>query len=143
MDDDTDRISMNYDLTNIKRDTTHAQRTPSQQPSCMMVAAIVMGASAFPPALTVIGIISEYIEGEAINNLAVPLAFYGGDVVLSVVLAWGLWYLKNWARIIVIILLSVAIFAGFVLGGLLAGIILLLIFGYIIYWFASNGKFFN
>ncbi|MBN1995370.1 MAG: hypothetical protein JW953_21965 [Anaerolineae bacterium] len=108
-----------------------------------MAAAIVMGLSAIPPAIKGgLVLMSFRAEDEAISELIVLLAFYWGDVILSLVLAWGLWHLKNWARIMVIVVLSLAILAGFAAGGF-AGIAMLALLGYVVYWFASNGEYFT
>jgi len=65
--------------------------------------------------------------------------------VLEFLLARGVWRLKNWARIIVIVLQSLGILAGIV--GLFSGNVLnlvgLAIGGYILYWFASHGEYFE
>jgi hypothetical protein len=71
----------------------------------------------------------------------------GGVVVggLEFVLATGIWRLKNWARIIVIVLQSVGVVVGVIslFMGNLASIIGLAIGGYILYWFASHREYFG
>jgi hypothetical protein len=61
------------------------------------------------------------------------------DALLSFLAAWGLWRMKNWARILFIIELSLGILVCFVLNPI-AGVVALLMFGYVIYWMASHGE---
>jgi hypothetical protein len=79
-----------------------------------------------------------------------------GIAVLEIVIAKGLWELKNWARILVIVLQSLSIVTGLIslclyfsdsssgsgirLAGRIIGII---INAYIVYWFASNDEYFR
>ena len=81
-------------------------------------------------------------------------------VVFYIVLGWGLWNLKNWARILVIIIQSLGLCGNIFsiiapilnlssnthanpLATLSGGVFGLVLGGIIIYWFGSHGEYFN
>lgn len=123
----------------LKRPDYLLSFSSKERPGCVTAAAIIMALSAIPPALKSLSVLT--VIGRD-SDFFLFLAYLWGDIILSLVLAWGLWHLKNWARILVIILLSLAVVGGLVVSDL-GGIILLVIFGYIIYWFAAHGEYFT
>lgn len=121
--------------------------SPQKRPGCVTAYAILMFTGA---GLIAIGGMVAVSEGEGlITIIAFVLA------VLYFLLAIGIWRLKNWARIILIIVQSVGLLVNlfllfFALGtrgspvqsicGQGAG---LLVGGYIINWFWSHGEYFD
>jgi hypothetical protein len=81
-----------------------------------------------------------------INEEAFAIAL-GGIVVggLELGLGVGIWRLRNWARVIVIVLQGLGVVVGVIslfMGNLLS-LVGLAVGGYILYWFASNGQYFD
>lgn len=125
------------------------------RPGCVTVYAILLGAGAFFLA------ISSLIGGIIVlgSDVAIGLLLMVGGSALAALeflIARGLWNMRNWARIIVIILqilgvlngllqmfLRIAIFGSVSLIDIGIFILGLAIGGYVIYWFASHGEYFR
>jgi hypothetical protein len=117
------------------------------RPGCVTAYAILMGIAA--GILGILGLVGGLVGGEVVLGL-----FVGVMSVLYFFLARGLWQLKNWARILLIVLHGLSIVSGLVRMGIglsdadpsvtiCGAAIGLAISGYIIYWFASHGEYFS
>jgi hypothetical protein len=112
-----------------------------------IVAALVGGAVVFG---VLVAIVIGDTAGMPVGGLAILLALAGVEFLIAV----GVWRLRNWARIAVIVVQSLAIVTSLLglvatleggdvalsLGGTLIGVG---VSGYIIYWFASHGEYFD
>jgi len=96
-----------------------------------------------------------------IVGAVIVLGFCAVFAIYYFVLGWGLWNLKNWARIIVIIsqglgllvnllaiilpllIAAVAKTPGSSLVSITSGIFNLAVTGIVVYWFSTNGDYFN
>jgi hypothetical protein len=123
-----------------------------ERPGCATAYAILLAIGA---GLLAIGVVAGIIyllsndHGEIALFIIVPAAV---GAPLSVLLAKGIWKLKNWARILVIVVHSLGVLSsllqvcaalpspGLMIFELVVG---LAIGGYIIYWFASHGEYFS
>ena len=140
-----------------------------ERPGCVTLYAVFLGITAGLTAITGITSFSGLIAGYNSRNSSLGVIQAAGALVLAglaLLLAKGLWQLKNWARITVIViqslgvLISVLLFRVFGMGyareGLsnevdpfhlilmiIWGIMLCVIPGYIIYWFASHRECFR
>jgi hypothetical protein len=130
-----------------------------ERPGCVTAYAILLWGSA---ALAGIGgpISALILASEKEDSVVLALflaAVAIGAAALNVAIGWGLWHLKNWARILVIVFqslgvasslaslcLTLALASGEVEPTRLCSTIVgLAINGYIIYWFASHSEYFN
>lgn len=137
-----------------------SSRFVPERPGCVSAYAVLLGVAAV---LTGIGglivLLAGMAFGETIKGsgfaLVIILILYLVIAVLYFLLARGLWQMKNWARVVVIVLHSLAILAsvcsisalpgsetsqGSTLVGTVAGLI---ISGIIIYWFATHRQQFH
>lgn len=139
---------------------------PQERPGCVTVYAIFLGLGA---CLMITGgitggfaLMSERGQNYGAAGLGV-LVCASGLAFLYGLLAIGLWQLKNWARITIIVLISLSILSSLlsvciilsgyasygnesgaiVAGRIIGAIIGLVISGFIVYWFATNGKYFS
>ena len=93
--------------------------------------------------VSIVGVLGRAGDEASCIGAVVTLALAG----LYVTVAVGLWRLKNWARIAVIVLQSLGMLVSIVL--LFSGVasvpilIGLAIGGYSIYWFAAHGEYFG
>jgi MFS family permease len=98
----------------------------------------------FSVAFPVLGI------GTSFSTTWIIVSFFVAPL-LTFVLAWGTWTLKGWARFMVILSHSLGFLAGIgIMGSLLrigihpmVGFILVVLNGWIAYWFIKNGKYFH
>jgi len=141
--------------------------TPApQRPGCVTAYAVLLGIGAGLFVLAalggVCGLTSDSGLGLGVGELLI-LAIGLGVACLYILLARGLWRLKNWARVTVIVLQSLGVAVallqvcgaiGGVSGGvygsetgvgpiLLGAVVGLAISGYIIYWFATHRQYFS
>jgi hypothetical protein len=131
-----------------------------KRPGCVTAYAILLGIGAGLAGLFGIwSIVAVIVEGTFESDpvlLTFFFIFLFAIAILDFLLARGLWRLKNWARIAIIVLQSLGVL--FALLGLCATfdssgsdavpaicgtVIGLGISGYIIYWFASHGEYFD
>lgn len=127
-----------------------------ERPGCVTAYAILLGIAAGIFAIS--GIFGGFLMPDAgLGFTLISLVIAG----LFFLLVRGLWQLKNWARIIIIVLQSLGIlgsliqgcnvlniatsygFSGEITGAICGTVIGLGISGYIIYWFATNGEYFS
>ena len=122
---------------------------PAQKrPGCVTAYAILQAISAILLAIGGVLYLDSYSAATGLLTMA--------SAVLSGVVAVGLWRLKNWARILLLILLGLGLayngltsllaFAGSTELQALAcvpGILAFAVSGYIFYWFASHGEYFD
>ena|SRR3972149_3337029 len=109
--------------------------------------------------------LSDITQGSYFVPFVFLLCFIGGFASLDLLIVWGLWRLKNWARILVIALHSLGVLGNFIsactglssrsnnlnLTGyptypevtIITSIVGLVIGGVIIAWYANNGEYFN
>ena len=140
--------------TSLARPGTPVRSYAKSRPGCVTAYAVLLGVGA--AIMVVGGLLSGISEGEFLILLV--LVILG---VLYFLLARGLWLLRNWARIIVIVTHSLGM-AGAIISACLAlgsgssgyaytdptysfcsAGISLAISGYIIYWFSSNKDYFD
>lgn len=132
--------------------------TQRERPGCVTAYAVLLWISA---AFVGLGslffgnmIVSELGGNPALALFIIAVAI--GAAVLNVIIGWGLWRLKNWARILVIVFQSLGVLSNLaslcvVLGNsgaaeptsLCSTVVGLAVSGYIIYWFGSNGEYFS
>ena len=159
---------------------------PPQRPGCLSVYAVLLGLSGvlglgsilflgvvfglsgdtIKEALSMVpGVPLPFDMGQLGLPIVVPLALSLLMSILCLALAVGLWHLKNWARITVIVLNSLGLLGALVqaastilavrqavavtgaqafplpvMCGLLFGLV---VTGYIIFWFVANGELFD
>jgi WD40 repeat protein len=129
------------------RDVVDAARQRyKKRPGCVTAYALLLVASCLGtywnlPTITEIlpDLVSFHMPSEALLAAAAVLAL---DALLGLLVAWGLWHLKNWARIWTIVELSLTILIGSLLHPA-AGIVLLLLYGYVIYWMIWHDEYFT
>jgi hypothetical protein len=119
-----------------------AQADQRQRPGCVTAFVLlnVVGATLLVLGQIFTVALRTYVDEADILGLVTALVLAG----LTVAVAIGLWQLKNWARIAIIVLLSLnmLLLVVFVFSGILPAVIGLLIDGFIIYWFATNKQYF-
>ncbi len=135
--------------------TTNSRR----RPGCVTAYAILMGIGA---GLVGLGFLAIIVSQEGASEPGIVGVLLLMAIVYTLV-AWGLWQLKNWARIMVIVLhglgILVNLFSMFTVlgeysyyssrygrdpGSTFCGTVIgLAVGGYILYWFASHGKYFS
>lgn len=132
-----------------------ASSRSDKRPGCVTAYAVFLGlgAALYFGGIVFAALVAVFIgdtTGMSVGAVAIQLAVAG----LCFVMSRGLWRLRNWARIAVIVVQSVGIVffllrlvaswegrdASFVLG---AAVISVVINGYFIYWFVSHGEYFN
>lgn len=109
-----------------------------ERPGCVTAYAVLMGIVAGLLGLAGIGYgLSEEDFGTMLIMIVVAVLYF--------LLARGLWRLRNWARIIVIILQSLSVLVGIIglFSGNVVSLVGLAVGGYILYWFASHGEYFG
>jgi hypothetical protein len=126
-----------------------------KRPGCLTAYALLLGLVAVLHSggvifSLVVAVIFQDTAALPVGGLALQLAV----AVVELLIAWGVWQLRNWARTAVIVLQSLGIVvillgvganlegadAALSLGAVLIGVGTS---GYIIYWFASHGKYFD
>jgi len=109
-----------------------------ERPGCVTAYAILLWIGAVGATLG--GVAAGISEGEVLVVLGGLVA--GG---LELGLGIGIWRLKNWARIIVMVLQGLGVIVGLIslFMGNLISIVSLAVGGYILYWFASHGEYFD
>ena len=120
---------------------------PLERPGFITAYAILLGMGAGFSILMILGVFISNPRGfsyalKLTRDSALALSYFFGMAIILSAFAFGLWRLREWARLGMI---------GFLMLGLLitlplnpAGLIIALpISGYVIYWLASNGKYFN
>jgi hypothetical protein len=122
---------------------------PSQlykRPGCVTAYAVILGIGAVLVGL--LGIISIFASVSDADLSIGPAIIFLAAAVVDFLIARGVWRLKNWARIAVIVVQSLGIL--FSLLGLFAQalpvfgtVIGLGVSGYIVYWFASHSEYFD
>lgn len=136
-----------------------AEERIRRRPGCVTAYAIILAlaGSLFVIYGLVIGLVGTSDLAEIPLEGTIIICTYLGIAGFQYILAYGLWNLKNWARIIIIIIqglsvilsiLSTTILASFgytrTLGENIIGIIVsLLVSGYILYWFVINEIYFR
>ncbi|MBN1955977.1 MAG: hypothetical protein JW900_13135 [Anaerolineae bacterium] len=132
------------------------------RPGCVTAYAVILAIAA---GLMVVGgliggIVMMSEEGGVLGLVVIVVAL--GIAVLYFLLARGLWRLKNWARVVIIVLQSLGIVSGLLqiigllsvssspygsqvdpTGAICGGLVGLGLGAYIIYWFASHGEYFS
>jgi hypothetical protein len=112
-----------------------------------IAAALVGGAVIFS---LIVAVLTGDTAGMPLGGLAILLAL----AAVEFLIALGVWRLRDWARVAVIVVQSLAIVTGLLglvaaleggdvalsLGGTLIGVG---VSGYIIYWFASHSEYFD
>jgi len=148
-------------LASLDRSTPSSAR---ERPGCVTAYAVLLGIAAALIALGgIVGGISMMADryGSVLVGF-VTIVIASVIAVLYFLLARGLWLLRNWARIIVIVLQSLGILVSLLSmcgtlaassgsygyqsnpGAAICGAVVgLAIGGYIIYWFASHGEYFD
>lgn len=108
------------------------------RPGCVTAYAVLLGIGA---GLAGVGGIAYGASEEEFGTIGIVIVV----AALEILLAIGLWRLKNWARIIVIVLQSLSMLAGVIglLSGNVVSLVGLAVGGYILYWFASHGEYFE
>lgn len=108
------------------------------RPGCVTAYAVLLGIGA---GVIGLGGIAYGISEESLGGVAFAVVV----AALEFLLASGIWRLKNWARIIVIVLQSLGVLAGVItlFSGNVTGLVSLAIGGYVLYWFASHGEHFE
>ena len=133
----------------VTGETPPALQLPAKErPGCVTAYAILQGISAV---LAAIG--GVFLLG---SDSATTGVFTIGSAALSGVVAVGLWRLRNWARILLLILLGLGLAVNGLnsvlsLGGsgepatltCITGILALAVSGYIFYWFAKHREYFD
>lgn len=121
-------------------------RHPKKRPGCITVYVVLLVFSCLGSYWTLPAILQILNDPASIYEPSGPLtlavAVLGLDSLLGLLPAWGLWHLKNWARIWVIVELSLMILIGSLLHPA-AGIVLLLLFSYVIYWMIWHDEYFT
>jgi hypothetical protein len=126
-----------------------------KRPGCLTAYALLLGLVAILHSAGVIfyvivAVIFQDTADLPVGGLALQLAV----AFVEVLIAWGVWRLRSWARTAVLVLQSLGIVAillgvgaslegpdaALTLGAVLIGVG---ISGYIIYWFASRGEYFG
>jgi len=127
-----------------QRDPTHSQLY--KRPGCVTAYAVLLGIGAILAGLLGILAIIMLISGEDLS--AASAIFFLVAAVLDFLIARGVWRLKNWARIAIIVVQSLGMLISLL--GLLAEalpvfgtVIGLGISSYIVYWFASHSEYFD
>ena len=129
-------------LENGQTQENEAQADQRQRPGCITAFVILLMAgvclSVLQQGLSLA--LAPYVDEGNYIGIGVALAL----AILIIAVAIGLWRLMNWARIAIIVLLSLnmLLLAAFVFSGFLVALIGLLVDGYIIYWFATNKQHF-
>lgn len=138
---------------------------PRERPGCVTAYAILLGLAAGLIGLG--GIIGGFAlmsvkESTGIIGMGV-LVCASGMAFLEAMLAVGLWQLKNWARITVMVLIGLGMLSSllslctllsgyssygnnsgaFSAGSAAGTIVGLAINGFVLYWFANNGEYFK
>jgi hypothetical protein len=132
-----------------------ASPRPAKRPGCVTAYALLLGiVAALVGGAVVSSVLVAIVTGDTagmpVGGLAILLALAGVEFLIAV----GVWRLRNWARIAVIVVQSLAIVTSLLglvatleggdvalsLGGTLIGVG---VSGYIIYWFASHGEYFD
>jgi hypothetical protein len=144
---------------NLKSPNRSAYTSGHDRPGCVTAYAILLGVTG-----GIVGIgglfggcslIGDSRNGDGALGLLI-IVCGGGAAILNFLLAKGLWDLKNWARITLIVLQSLGILGNLIrMCGFLSdpsnysgiemfgAIIGTAISGYIIYWFADNSGYFT
>jgi hypothetical protein len=128
-----------------------AQPTRPARPGCVTAFAILMVAGAALLILrSILGIALSSSVGNYLDMGDTALAEFATTACLAVpylAVAVGLWLMKNWARIGVIVLLSLnlVLLVALLFTGALAfpALFGLLVNGYCLYWFAAHGEHFR
>jgi hypothetical protein len=129
-----------------------------ERPGCVTAYAVLLwiGAALVGLGGPIFGIAIASEIGEDVSLTLCIAAVAIGAAALNVVIGWGLWRLKNWARILVIVFQSLGVLSSLAslclafgssgeveptslcstIGGLAINT-------YIIYWFASNSEHFS
>jgi hypothetical protein len=120
-----------------------AQTSPRQRPGCVTAFVILVGIGVALSVLTsIIGVsVAPYVDTGSMIEIVITVA----SAILYGAIAVGLWQLKNWARIAVIVLLglNLLLLIALLFSGLFFAVIGLLIGGYCLYWFAAHAEYFN
>jgi hypothetical protein len=117
-----------------------ANRLP--RPGCVTAFAILLGVAAVFYSLgSLLGLLGSFGDTGRLIEIGTTLVLSG----LYIAVAIGLWSMKNWARIAVIVLqgLGTLILFGLLFSGMLYAVIGIIVGVYIIYWFVVNGKYFK
>lgn len=126
-----------------------------RRPGCVTAYAVLLGAGAGLMAIG--GMIGGILAlGDDVAAGLVLMAVSSVLAILYFLLARGLWNMRNWARIIIIIFQILGVLISLlqislkiVIGGSISAIELtafifgLAMAGYVIYWFASHGEYFR
>ncbi len=119
----------------------------NERPGCVTAYAILLGIGAVVSCIAGFLLLADSRDG--IQGLS-AIVFAAVTAALYLVIARGLWLLRNWARIVVIVLQVLSVLG--ILSQLpnnSSGLVLILaVFGlaiaaYILYWFASHGEYFS
>ena len=119
-----------------------------ERPGCVTAYAILLGIAAVVSCMAGFFLLFAN-RGDGIQGLS-SIVFAAVIAALYFVIARGLWLLRNWARIVVIVLQVLSVLS--ILSQLpnnSSGLVLIVaVFGlaiaaYILYWFASHGEYFE
>jgi WD40 repeat protein len=102
----------------------------------LLISGVAALARAWPLIMYLPYVLADIREPGAVLVIA-ERALSGLGGALSLVTALGLWQMKNWARVLAIAVLCLAILLSLALGSI-AGIVLLPVYGYAIYWMVSH-----
>jgi hypothetical protein len=120
-----------------------------KRPGCVTAYAILLGIAAVVSCMAGFFLPANSRDGIGIQGLS-SIVFAAVIAALYFVIARGLWLLRNWARIVVIVLQVLSVLgilsqlpnnsSGLVL---IVAVFGLAIAAYILYWFASHGEYFE
>ncbi len=128
---------------------------PRERPGCVTLyaALLFLGAAL----VAIVGFVVAARVASSSGNVALSLAELAGLWIVAALyflLARGLWRLKNWARIIIIVIQGLGVVVDFLLlcvsvGGsgnaqnLISSLVGLVTGGIILYWFSAHGEYFS
>jgi hypothetical protein len=119
----------------------------SQGPGCVVAYALMLGFGGIGSAFIGLLFLSEALRSRLSLTTALTLGYFSISGIALLSIAWGLFKYRNWARVGVVLVLPLGMFATFLFavtgGSLLGALIQLGIGGYILHWFATHPQYFE